>query len=609
MDSLWKQVHRKLQITPDEKEQGQRLLKEYENRGYLKHLNRELIDLPPAVICDFFYRLSLLHSCRSPVYRKRSSHWLSQMDITSFQIHAASASLGPGNFLKASMMLPALRTQAVQLAPFTESETEHPGRLLSHSRISTRLKHPFLNELGFSAEQQLQLFVEAAHLCGLTLGFDLSYQLSRDSEALYRRPEMFRWIELDRTQMYIPRDHQSYSHMLDHKNQQKIAEHIREHVKLLEQQNLDRREISRQLRRLGYFPVPLNQERNGSIPLFIVYDNEQQEAVFTSSSEKIGQTAFKFYNYQNDQREYNQPSLEYFSQIFPLWQKKGFDFLYLDRVINPYLDNDKINESQEEAPDPLILHTTINAAHKARSSAAVIASGSFEHMNQYLESGFTSLIDQEDPLRLDKSYMERAFRLQQELKEYNSMRKQKSSLLTRISLAEYNSPSFNQKVHLEHFCCRFMNCGNAGRRKFEMMGINDGSAGYAMALKEFRNLLWREDRGFLDHYHILEDIYEKHKNTLLKGCIKEYRLESTYAWWVITGPDEILVAMISVENDEMISPPFLEVDVDPFLQQKNMPSILEYDFSSTSGNLVLSMTGKIEALQIPYRGYRLYSIQ
>jgi len=614
MESLWKKVCKLIPPTQDEQAESLKMIKEYESRGCLKRLNRELLDIPLAVCADFFRRLSLLHSPASPVSRRRDSRWMSSLDVSSFNISAASTGIGRGNFIQAAQMLPGLRCSGLLLAPFTETEFNAPNRLLSHSRIDAALLHPELLKLGMGAEEQLACFVQAAHLCGMVLGFDLSFHLSRDSEALYRRPDMFRWIELDPQQQYIPKGHLSYGQMLDQQNQERICQRIKERLQSAEYRNLDRRECNRQLRREGFFPVPLMQnspdsEDKGQIPLFIVYDPERQEAVFTHSSEKQGLTAFRFYQYRGKEKDYQRDSLKYFSQIFPLWQKKGFDFLYLDGMLNPDAENQEQEESQQEWPDRYILEEVTKAAKEGSRRTAVIASGHFEHLKNYLELGFSALVDQDDSMRLDRSYMERSLMLQHELKQYNQDRKVPGNMFTRISLAEHNSPSFNQKVHLEHFCCRFMNCGHAGRRKFEMMGINDGSAGYALTLKENRSLIWREDRGFLDQYHILEDIYSRHKETLLKGEILQTRVENTYAWWLIKGPSEILAAFISVENDEMLPPPLLELDISSFMKNQKTPSILEYDFQSTSGNLVLSMTGAIEAAHIPYRGYRLYSVR
>lgn len=614
MESLWKKVCRLVPPDQEERAESLKLIKEYEKNGYLKRLNRELLDMPLPVCADFFRRLSLLHSPSSPVSRRRDSRWMSQLDVSSFHISAASTGIGRGNFIQAAQMLPGLRCTGLLLAPFTETEFNAPNRLLSHSRIDAGLLHPELLKLGLTPEEQLACFVQAAHLCGMVLGFDLSCHLSRDSEALYRRPDMFRWIELDPQQQYIPKGHLSYGQMLDQQNQERINQRIKERVQSLEYRNLDRRECNRQLRREGFFPVPLMQnspdsEDQGQIPLFIVYDPEKQEAVFTHSSEKQGLTAFRFYKHLGKEREYHQDTLKYFSQIFPIWQKKGFDFLYLDGMLNPFARNPDPEESQQERPDQYILQQVIESARTGSRKAAVIASGHFEHLEDYLELGFSALVDQDDSMRLDQQYMERNLQLQKELKHYNKGKKIKGSMFSRISLAEHNSPSFNQKVHLEHFCCRFMNCGQAGRRKFEMMGINDGSAGYALSLRENRSLIWREDRGFLNQYHILEDIFLRHQNTLQKGEILQARVEHTYAWWLIKGPSELLAAFISVENDEMLPPPLLELDISPFVKSKISPSILEYDFQSTSGNLVLSMTGFIEAAHIPYRGYRLYSIR
>lgn len=605
-ESIWKSISKALPASDLQKEESRRLLKEYEHRGYLHRLNRELIELPLEVTADFFYRLSLLHSSNSPMSRKRNPRWLAQSDITSFNVRGCGTPMVRGNFFQASMLLPAMRTKAIQLQPVSQSEPGNPQAILSHAKIDPALLHPRLSQLGFNEEDQLQCLVQAAHLCGLALGFDLSYQLSQEAEALYRRPELFRWISLDPERRYIPRNHLSYQQMLSGEQQEIYCREIREISKNAINLAMDRRQIHKRLRQKGYFPVPKNSENKGAIPLFIVYDPQIEEAQFTGSSEKDGLTSFCFYRQKSDSLNYQQATIDYFGGIFPIWKKRGFDFLFLEGAIG---SEEGLDKAQQEGPDRKILQEVTQKAKACRSSIGVLASGEVLHLRDYLELGFDGLLDQQDSLRLDRDYVERAMGLQLELKTINQSRKIPSSLYTRISLAEHNSPSFNQKIHLEHFCCRFLNCGKAGRHKFEMLGINDGSAGYQQSIKLGVPLQWREDRGSLDSYHILEDIYLRHQKTLEKGEIRQAKVEDNYAWWAIQGPKEWLVALISVENDPMVAPPYLEIDLAPFLKSNSTPSILEYDFNSTSGNLILTMTGAIEALHVPYRGYRLYSLK
>jgi hypothetical protein len=610
MDSLWKKVNHLLEPQDIHKEEAQGLLKEYESKGCLKRLNRQLLEYPLTVTANFFYRLSLLHSNKSPIYRKRDSRWIAQKDITRINLKAAYTPGLKANFLQSAMLLPALRTGAVQLDPFTESEHDSAIRLLSHSKIDKSLIIPELEELGFSGEQQLECFIQAAHLCGMVVGLDLSFHLSRDAEALYRRPELFRWIKLDPQRHHIPWNHLSYDEMLSEPQQEQICTEIKEMVSRPEMDVSDRFFMNRELRRAGYFPVPSNRENRGYIPLFIVYDNEKDEAVFTSHSEDLHITSFRFYKADNPQAkgQYQNQTIDYFSRIFSLWQPRGFDFLFLDGAIGVQEDENQ-PAFHAEGPDASILKQLLDNVRAKKKSAGIIGSGKVEHLDESLTLGFNSIVNQEDPLRLDRGYIEKSLAQQKELKIFNQNRKIPGTIYTKLSLAEQNSHSFSQKVHLEHFCCRFMNCGQAGRRKFEMMGINDGSAGYGASLRHKSSLIWREDRGFLDKYHTLEDIFQKHSHTLDKGEIVDIRVDEHYAWWLIKGPSEMLAAVVSVENDEMLAPPLLELDLSNYMKEFQTPNILEYDFKSPSGNLVLTMSDFIEVYHLGYRGYRLYSIK
>ncbi len=604
MGDFWKNLNKLFPPSPEEKDLSLHLFQEYSRKGYLCRLNRELLELSLPVIADFFHRSTSLHGDASPVSRRRDSRWMCESDYCFFNIRAAGQNRRPGNFVKASMLLTGLRSDAVHLAPLTRQAGENVNALLSHSHINPDLLCPELGEK-FTAEEQLTGFVEAAHSLGVKVGFDLPLTLSWDGEVLYHKPEMFRWIKLETQHRYSREGGRPFSEEISRDVQKEYAARIREIVDKNLARGIPYDHMGPLIREEGFFPVPVNSQRGKGIPYFITYDEEERRPQFFQSSQKSEMTTFQF-TYPSDKGQEELPDTgDYYSRIFPLWQKKfHIDFLYVDSLGAVWEES----ELPKETPTPGQISRQIGKGRETKRYAGAMTTGRPVRVDNYIQSGFNLIIDRSGVSRQDREYMEKQREFYRILKEANGTKSQHFSIVYHLGYRERGSMSSLQRVRRNHFLSRFLGCGGGRRSKYESMGLNDGSSGLTASLREKKNLEWSEDRESLEFYHNLEDIYDRLKPVLEKGEIVYSHLDDRVFWWIIRKGRELLVPIISVENEDMLPPGEREIDFSPYLTSRKAPSILEYDFNSSTGNLVLFMGGRLSIDRIPYRSFRLYSI-
>ncbi|MDC7223322.1 MAG: hypothetical protein PQJ60_06240 [Spirochaetales bacterium] len=604
MGDYWKKLHRL--FPPDEEERGRalQLFQEYNRLGYLGRLNRELAETSLPVIIDFFQRSTSLHSGASPVSRRHDSRWMCESDFCFFNIRAAGTGRRPGDFVRGAFLLAGLRCDAVHLAPLTRTAGENVNALVSHSHVNRDL---LCRELGedFSPEEQLAGFVEAAHSLGIKVGFDLPLTLSWDGEVLYHRPEMFRWIKLDRQRRFERESGLPFAQEISRDVQADYARRIGEIVQKKLSQGVSYAQMGPFVREEGFFPVPVNAQRGKGVPFFITYDEEERKPLFSQSSQNSELTTFQFTFPGASGEEEQRTAGDYYSRIFPLWQKKfRIDFLYTDSLAPAWEESEQLRET----PTPEQICRQVRLGKETKRFAGAMTTGLPSRADLLMESGFNLIIDRSGVRRQDRDFMEKQLGLYESLKSLNKGKRQDFSIVYHLGFPEGGSMSSRQRVRRNHFLARFLGCGGGRRSQYESMGVNDGSSGFTASLREKKNMEWSESRDSLVSYHHLEDIYRRERGTLEKGEIVHYHLDDRVFWWVIRSGKHLLVPIISVENDDMLPPGECEIDLSPFLKTKKLPTVLEYDFLSPSGNLILFMGGFLPVERIPYRSFRLFSI-
>ena len=185
---LWQRLSAVYPLSELEKDEGLRLFKEYTHRGYLNEEDFSAEKISSGGLIDFFRRLSLLRSVSSPVCRRRDARWMSDSNFQFFQLREA------GSFFNALRTLPYLRTDGLVLLPVTQIQEHFPLYPVSHSILDRNLSDPWMETSGFSLEDQFHLFLAAAHLTGLKVGYYLSPLVAPDSAVIYRKPEFFQWL-------------------------------------------------------------------------------------------------------------------------------------------------------------------------------------------------------------------------------------------------------------------------------------------------------------------------------------------------------------------------------------------------------------------------------
>ena len=196
---LWQRLSAVYPLSESEKSEGLRLFKEYTHSGYLDEEVFTLTEISNCGVIDFFRRLSLLRTASSPVCRRRDARWMGESNFQFFQLRDA------GSFFQALRILPYLRIDGLVLLPVTQIQEEFPLYPVSHSLLDKNLSDPLLESAGFSPEDQFHLFLAAAHLTGLKVGYYLSPLVAPDSAVIYRKPEFFLWLKNGR----IPDDQEA----------------------------------------------------------------------------------------------------------------------------------------------------------------------------------------------------------------------------------------------------------------------------------------------------------------------------------------------------------------------------------------------------------------
>ncbi len=118
-----------------------------------------------------------------------------------------------GTFLKAIAFLPYLKMMdidAIYLLPvskysdlFKKGETGSPYAVKDPMVVDERYHDPLLE--GFSAEDELKAFVQAAHIMGMRVLIDfIPRTASRDSDLIAKHPEWFYWIRVEELAGYGP---------------------------------------------------------------------------------------------------------------------------------------------------------------------------------------------------------------------------------------------------------------------------------------------------------------------------------------------------------------------------------------------------------------------
>lgn len=565
--NIWKQLARVFPANESESDRAAELFREYESSGPLKESAAQLIGCPVPLIADFFRRVSLMHPPESPVRRRRDTRWMSEFDYTLVNIRAAALPGCPGTFPRAAIFLATVRTRGIITAPMTVGPKERLDYVGSHVILRDELADPALLEAGFSADYQLAAFREAAHMLGLAVGCEVDYRVDPMAAVVLNRPEFFFWTKEGRFDA-------------DEAAQDRLRDEVRQRVKSVKKTDAshDRSVFSAALALTGLAPRP-SSDGSGRTPF----------ALRKSIESGIG--------------EHREGAASYWSRVFDPWRDRfGFDFLVLRGTRGP--------AENPEVPDLSLVRKAADSARKAgvRRNIGVAAEGRAEDVENFGIQGVDLVIGDRGEDKADHRWFSDVFSLDEHLRRINLGRKLRFSVPISVDPGERESRPRRERALIKRFVARFLGCGPSRRPLLETMGALEGAWGYAKSLEAASGLGWMPDPQDAATGHSIENIAEDFREITVNGEHLEKHLSDRTAWWVLRSKRGLLIAVVSVENEDLLPPEPLRIDYSMYLKETRVMSVLEFDFREDRGVLRLSADTLIDAGPIPYRGFRLYAV-
>ncbi len=582
----WKELSRQFPASSEEAEKARSLFISFEKNGYLKSVDFSLDNCSKGVIIDFFYRLSLLRSIDSPVKRKKKSSWIHDRDFA-FLNHRNLSFIDRFPLFSQLSILPAIRSSAIILAPFTKKVM---NAVDSHSIISADFEDKEMISMGFSRDDQFLLFIEAIHLLGKCVGYSLDYRVGRFAVPVLIRPDLFRWIDINCSD--------SYRDMLSEKSQAEIVNKVniivRDHLnrKGTEPGDKDYREIREKLIREGVWTVP---SCNGEFRQLPVYNTSLNSQIpqFDGGDEDL--TSFKFFlAYQDGElirpgTSINYAALEYYSSLYIKWRDRfSFDFVKFYGI--DFADDEEGRKA--DGPSLELLKKVIKKSTGKISHTGMVGNrcGNFE---KYLAAGFTTVSIKEESSSINQKYMENNFDIYNYQMEMNKNKRKQLSVLLDWGKNQEDSQFPLDDCCRRIFISRFISCSDSFRPKYEPWNKTGDN----------KNL------SDIPLYHFVENIYTRYRDIIRKGEIAKHFSNERISWWIIHSGANLLIPVVSLDVDDNIVPGSIEIDYSGIIKTSRILSVLEYDFTSPSGNLFLCGDEKIRCEGLPYKQFRLYSVQ
>lgn len=413
----------------------------------------------PDLAIAAFYRSLLADGARppgtvpQPEPAAADSAWMLERDFAFVNIRACSREPGrSGTVVDALKLLPTMRVSAIHLAPFFDHTLDNLYAIDSVRLVADSVLDPALVAAGIDGDDQIRLLVDAIHLLGWKVGFDLEPHTSTFSRIVLAHPGCFRWLRLsaDRTTLA---DALSQEEMLQPAAQERLVAEVAATVSatcrrhgLAGPEDLARgpaavrdchAEIVQTLMRDGYWTLPSHTWNGVGVPRFAgfvrrglhahpdyVYldatGGDQHEHAFGMLS------PFKLY----DPLPVNAvptaaaaarrvpEAIALFESIFPEVQARyGFDFVRLDYVDHVF-DSTHGGDWTRPVSDrltPGVLQDLLAAARRRRPETGAMAERMGVDVDEYGAVGFDLVLGCDMLTAMDADYVGFLFDLQREL--------------------------------------------------------------------------------------------------------------------------------------------------------------------------------------------------
>ena len=615
--------------TPDEEQAAIPLLDEYLTKGYVHRTVTEMLHLPNGTITYFYRGLAEKRRPESPVRQFPNSAWMVDADFCFVNIRATGLGDLFGNFIQAAKMLPAIRANAIHVGPFTDYDFNTIYAVRSVRSISPDLMDPHSS---LSGTDQLQAFVQAAHLLGKAVGFDIEPHMAQFAIPVITFPELFRWFKISTDKTGLA-DGLSGDEMLAEDHQQRITGEIRAIVRVvlkkesiddLETEEADSSESSVHKRRVffgligtlierGYWPIPSQSWAGRGVPAFGGYNFDGNHACFDyrgGNEEDLSSSAFhiltpyKFHtglltNRASDQPLPYQPAADYFCNIFLHWRDHfGFDFVRYDSVDHIFDSMIDKTRPASDRPTPLVLQTCMEHTKAPdKSYIGNFAERMGNEIEQYAALGFDVILGDDMLQEVNAALLEKSFHLHDRLKALNQARAQPASIAFCVDTHDTGNPAFlgeplvkaagTVQMGMRHFLSRFLSIGHASRPKYEVMGSQDLSHGLYQANISTDNLVWVGDLEYNRRYHHLENVFERYRPYLRKGEMVQRHVETSHAWWLVSSGRYWLLPVIAFTKTKPMA-----VDLPAISRGRYLAR--EYDLDQTTEAIYTLSAPRIE---------------
>lgn len=566
--NVWKRLSRLFPADEVSTDLAAELFREYESDGYLSRPAAEILQVGLPAVADFFRRVALMHSVESPILRRRDTRWMSEFDYTLVNVRAAGTEGRPGTFLSAAMFLATLRTRGIILAPVTRGASQNLEKLESHAVLREELADQQAMAGGIGPEIQVAAFCEAAHLLGLVLGFELDYRVDPLAAVVLNRPDLFFWT---RDGEFIP----------DEQIQDEIRGQVKARIASVRKAGAPaEREVFSSALEILNLAALQSADGSGRTPL----------ALRLASENGLG--------------EHRDAAVSYWGRVFDLWRDRySFDFLVLRGTRERDIEDG-------ETPDRSLVRKAADAARKAgvRRNIGVAADGVAFEVESYGVQGVDLVLEDDAESKADYEWFQNTFALDEKLRRVNLGRKLRFSVPLAIDPGEKDSRPRRERAHIKRFVARFLGAGPSRRPLLETMGALEGAWGYQTTLKAATSMGWMPDAADAAVCRIIEDVAGHYRDMIENGERLDKHVGKRCAWWVIRSRRGLLIAVISVENEDLLPPETVRIDYSSYLKEKETMTVLEYDFREDRGLLQLNANTVIDTGSIPYRGFRLYAV-
>ncbi|MDF2820641.1 MAG: hypothetical protein K0R15_1082 [Clostridiales bacterium] len=649
--NLWSIIVKTLPWNIKQYELAVSLVNEWKQNGYIHKTCREMLELDDIVIILFYNILEETESLDSPVQHNPDSSWMFESDFCFINIRATGIGEKFGDLIQASKLLPIIRAKGIHLGPFTSYDFGTIYAVTSTKTISKNVVNHLLWEKGICPDEQLRAFVQATHMLGKCVGFDLEPHVAQFAKPVLEHPEYFRWISLDENHKL--RDSLSQERQLCEEPQEEIHNQvnqivhnclIREKIKTIESEFGDSPEdynkkeniyydLIGELIRKGYWTIPSHTWNGVGIPAYDGYYLKDNYAKFIyldqfgndQSQYAYGiVTPYNFYRNvpvnrlcdKSTNLEQNKKVVEYYSNIFLYWRNEfKFDFVRHDSLDHIF---DSIDESGNPLTDRITPSILSYCNKKSRSSKKPYIGNLAERMGyeyeQYKNIGFDLLLGNEAMDTISSDFMMNQFKINEELTTYNSNEPKASCVFATDTHDTGNPHMWGQPLvevagvdgmRLRQFVSRFMPLGSTCRPKYEVIGAQDLSFGLYHSNIKNQNLNWVGNQYFNQVYHYIEDVFESVRETMHKGILLAHKVDSNYSWWIIRYNNQILVPVISTENGTGTD--YLQINLKGIVE--NIEKIEVHDFYKCEKFEVHDSYDEIKIYNLQHRQCLLYQIQ